>query len=207
MSKTSTIQALMGPMSSNASQLSTNDRCEPAPDDARARLRERFASLGIAALTVPYPAHATIDEGKRLRGAMTGTFTKNLLLKDKKGRLFLLAIHEDRELDLKTLHNLLGANGRLGFASGDRMIEVLGVAPGALTPLGIINDRAGLVTVAIDAALLDARQLNFHPLVNTESTGLSPDNLLAFVRSCTREPVVVDLGPLPTELESVLPSI
>jgi Ala-tRNA(Pro) deacylase len=146
------------PMNSNTAQLSMKDRPEAEGDDARARLRQRFARLGISA-PVPYPAHATVDEGKRLRGDMAGTFTKNLLLKDKKGRLFLLAIHEDRDLDLKTLHTLLGAQGRLGFASGDRMIEILGVAPGALTPLGVINDRDGLVTVAIDAALLDAKQL------------------------------------------------
>jgi Ala-tRNA(Pro) deacylase len=191
------------PMNSNTAQLSMKDRPEAEGDDARAR----FARLGISAPSVPYPAHATVDEGKRLRGDMAGTFTKNLLLKDKKGRLFLLAIHEDRDLDLKTLHTLLGAQGRLGFGSGDRMIEILGVAPGALTPLGVINDRDGLVTVAIDAALLDAKQLNFHPLVNTESTGLSPDELLAFIRSCGREPMAVELGPLPSEPERLVPSV
>ena len=190
-------------MNSNTAQLSMKDRPEAEGDDARARLRERFATLGISAPTVPYPAHATVDEGKRLRGDMAGIFTKNLLLKDKKGRLFLLAIHEDRDLDLKTLHTLLGAQGRLGFASGDRMIEILGVAPGALTPLGVINDRDGLVTVAIDAT----KQLNFHPLVNAKSTGLSPDELLAFIRSCGREPMAVDLGPLPSEPERPVPSV
>jgi Ala-tRNA(Pro) deacylase len=121
-------------MNSNTAQLAMKDRPEAEGDDARARLRERFATLGISAPTVPYPAHATVDEGKHLRGDMAGTFTKNLLLKDKK---VLLAIHEDRDLDLKTLHTLLGAQGRLGCASGDRMIEILGVAPGALTPLGV----------------------------------------------------------------------
>ena len=54
-------------------------------DGARARLFVRFAELGIAHLTVPYPAHTTVEEGKRLRGKMAGTFTKNLLLRDKKG--------------------------------------------------------------------------------------------------------------------------
>jgi len=171
-----------------------SDASEHQTDDSRTRLFERFASLGISAPTVPYPAHTTIEEGKRLRGQMAGTFTKNLLLKDKKGRLFLLAIHEDHELDLKTLHTRIGANGRLGFAPGERMIEVLGVPPGALTPLGIINDRDGLVTVVIDAVLLDSAQVNFHPLVNTESTGLSPDELLSFIRSCSRDPLVVELA-------------
>lgn len=164
-----------------------------ATTEARIRLFDRFASLGISAPTVPYPAHETVEEGKRLRGEMAGTFTKNLLLKDKKGRLFLFSIHEDRALDLKTLHQRVGANGRLGFAPGERMIELLGVQPGALTPLGLINDSAGAVTAVVDAVLLDTEQVNFHPLVNTESTGLRPADLLAFIRSCGREPMIVDL--------------
>ncbi|MGL3822252.1 prolyl-tRNA synthetase associated domain-containing protein [Sphingopyxis sp. R3-92] len=161
----------------------------------RARLFDRLAELGATRAIVPYPAHETVEEGKRLRGDMAGTFTKNLLLKDKKGRLFLLAIHEDRELHLKSLHTRIGANGRLGFATAERMEALLGVAPGALTPLGIINDEAGEVTVVIDRVLLNAQQVNFHPLVQQESIGLSPDALIAFVRSCNREPLIVDLEP------------
>ncbi len=133
----------------------------------------------------------TVEEGKRLRGEMRGTFTKNLLLRDKKGRLFLFSIHEDRVLDLKTLHQRVGANGRLGFAPAERMVELLGVQPGALTPLGLINDAQGLVTAVIDALLLDAEQVNFHPFINIESTGLRPDDLLSFLRSCNRELLLV----------------
>jgi Ala-tRNA(Pro) deacylase len=156
------------------------------------RLLKRLASLGIAAPTVVYPVHQTVEEGKLLRGALTGTFTKSLLLKDKKDRLFLLSIHEDRALDLKTAHTRLGATRRLGFASSERMIELLGVPPGALTPLALINDRERLVTAVIDAALLKSEQINFHPLVNTRSTGLRPADLLTFIRSCEREPMIVD---------------
>jgi Ala-tRNA(Pro) deacylase len=161
-------------------------------NDLRARLFDRFTSLGIAAPTVPYPAHETVEEGKHLRGEMSGTFTKNLLLRDKKARLFLLSIQEDRVLDLKTLHTRLGANGRLGFAPAERVVKTLGVQPGALTPLGLINDLDGAVTAVIDASLLQAEQVNFHPLINTESTGLRPDDLLRFIRSCGREPMLVD---------------
>lgn len=164
--------------------------------EARTRLFDRFAALGIAAPTVPYPAHETVEEGKRLRGAMAGTFTKNLLLRDKKGRLFLFSIHEDRVLDLKTLHQRIGANGRLGFAPAERMIELLGVQPGALTPFGLINDSEVSITAVVDASLLDARQVNFHPLLNTESTGLCPADLLAFIRSCNREPLLVDFDSM-----------
>jgi Ala-tRNA(Pro) deacylase len=156
------------------------------------RLFQRLADLEIDAPTVPYPVHKTVEEGKQLRGPMNGKFTKNLLLKDKKDRLFLLSIDEDRALDLKTLHTRIGANGRLGFAAAERMVELLGVSPGALTPLGLINDHAGLVTAVIDASLMNAEQVNFHPLVNDKSTGLSPKQLLAFIESCGRKPKVVD---------------
>lgn len=171
-----------------------NDMTFPtaAMDAARKRLFERLDALQIPAPVVPYPAHETVEEGKQLRGEMAGTFTKNLLLRDKKDRLFLFSIHEDRALDLKTLHTRIGANGRLGFASAERMVELLGVAPGALTPLGLINDTRGVVTPVIEASLLGADQLNFHPLVNTESVGLHPSGLLALIRSCGREPLLID---------------
>jgi Ala-tRNA(Pro) deacylase len=162
-------------------------------EDARQRLFARFASLGIAAPIAAYPAHKTVEEGIALRGAMAGTFTKNLLLKDKKGRHFLCSIREDRVLHLKTLHTRLGANGRLGFAAAERMVELLGVEPGALTPLGLISDDSYAVTAVIDASLMQAQQVNFHPLVNTESVGLRPSELIAFIRSCGREPMIVDL--------------
>ena len=165
---------------------------------ARERLVARFAELGIVAPTVPYPAHKSVGQGKALRGAMAGTFTKNLLVKDKKGRHFLLSFHEDRALELDTLHRRIGGRGRLGFASEERVVACLGVQPGALTPFGLLNDTEGAVSAVIDAALMSAEQLNFHPLVNTESTGLSPAELLAFIRSCGREPLIVDVdAPLP----------
>ena len=166
---------------------------EPASTGIHA-LIERLRNLGIAAEIVSYPAHSTVEEGKALRGAMAGTFTKNLLLKDKKGQFFLLSVHEDRVLDLKALPTLVGAKGHLSFASAERVQELLGVMPGALTPMGLINDHEGLVTPVVDAALMDSDHLNFHPLVNTQSIGLAPDALLSFIRSCGREVVLVDFG-------------
>jgi Ala-tRNA(Pro) deacylase len=176
----------------------TNTAAALSNEATRRRLFQRFDALGIVVPIVPYPTHRTVEEGKVLRGAMAGTFTKNLLLKDKKGRLFLLTVDEDRALDLKILHLQIGAQSRLNFASGDLMMKLLGVTPGALTPLALINDTDGSVTVAIDMALLEAEQINVHPLVNTESTGLRPVDLLTFIRSCAREPILIRFDPLLT---------
>ncbi len=159
----------------------------------RERLFRRFDELGIEAPTVAYPSHRTVEEGKALRGDMNGTFTKNLLLKDKKGQLFLVVAHEDQTVDLKTLRNRIGASRSLRFAPGDQMRDVLGIVPGALTPLALLNDEEGLVTVVVDSNLMDADQLNFHPLTNTESTGIRPDDLLCFIASCGREAVITHL--------------
>ncbi len=162
-------------------------------NDERERLFRRFDELGLETSTVSYPSHQTVEEGKALRGEMSGTFTKNLLLKDKKGRLFLVVAHEDRELDLKSLHSRIGASRSLRFASAEQMYEVLKIVPGALTPLAVLNDGESLVTVVVDAELMNSEQLNFHPLVNTESTGISADDLITFIASCKREALIVDL--------------
>lgn len=163
------------------------------PDDGRERLQRRLSELGIETLVVPYPEHGSVREGKALRGdELGGRFTKNLLLQDKKKRLFLIVADEDRTIDLKRLHLRIGAQGQLRFAAPETMSDALDVRPGTLTPFALINDVAGAVTVVIDADLLGSVQLNFHPLVHTESMGIAPRDLLAFVASCEREPIVLD---------------
>ena len=161
--------------------------------EGRARLLRRLDELGIRTDIVPYPEHGSVEEGKALRGDhLGGCFTKNLLLQDKKRRLFLVVADEDRAIDLKRLHRSIGANGQLRFAPPETMHDVLDVLPGTLTPLALINDRDGTVTVVLDAELLRADQLNFHPLVHTESLGIRPTDLLAFITSCGREPTILD---------------
>ncbi len=100
------------------------------PGADRQQLLDRLAELGIDAPIVAYPEHTSVEEGKRLRCDLAGTFTKNLLLRDKKNRLFLLSAHEDAVVDPKTLHSKIGAQGRVGFASADLMSELLHVGPG-----------------------------------------------------------------------------
>ncbi len=73
-------------------------------NEGREKLFRHLNELGIEAPTVPYPSHRSVKEGKALRGDMCGMFTKNLLLKDKKGWLFLVVAHDDQTVDLRTLH-------------------------------------------------------------------------------------------------------
>jgi len=82
---------------------------------------------------------------------------------------------------------------RLGFAPPDIVREVLGVEPGALTPLALINDGNRSTTVVLDAKIMNDAQLNFHPLVNTQSIGLSPAQLLRFIAATGHEHIVAEL--------------
>lgn len=148
--------------------------------------------LGIATTTQRHRAVFTVDEARRLRGELPGAHTKNLFLKDNKGRLFLLVALEDRAVDLKALPVALGC-GRLSFGSAELLREVLGVEPGSVTPLAAINDAAGRVTVALDADLLAAEVVNVHPLVNTATTAIRPADLVRVLEATGHPPRVVAL--------------
>ena len=85
--------------------------------------QELFAyldKLGIAHKTVTHPAVFTVEEARELRGTVPGGHTKNLFLRDKKGAPYLVVASEDAEIELRSLHRLLGAYGavlvRLGRA-------------------------------------------------------------------------------------------
>ncbi len=169
-------------------------------DDAGGNLAPRrehliafLASMGIRVEPVAYPAHSTVEKGRALRGDMAGTFTKNLLLKDKKGRLLLIVAEETRSIDLRTLHTKLEASGRLGFASTEAVRSTLGVEPGALTPLALAYDTARAITVILDAKIMHDQQLNFHPLINTESVGLTPHELISFIAATGHRHVIAEL--------------
>ena len=144
--------------------------------------------LGIAHQTVQHPPVFSVDEARALRGKVAGGHTKNLFLRDKKGALFLVVAPEDAAIELKSLHRRLGASGRFSFGPAELMRETLGVEPGSVTPFAVINDRAGRVTVVLDAAMMLQQTLNFHPLVNTGTTSISRDGLLRFLEATGHRP-------------------
>jgi Ala-tRNA(Pro) deacylase len=161
-----------------------------SPDDLLAYL----AALGVETTTLDHPALFTVEDSQALRGDIPGGHSKNLFVKDKKGRLFLLVLGEETVVDLKRAHEKIGAQGRVSFGSAELREEVWGVKPGAVTPFGAINDKDGRVSVVLDEAMMRHERLNFHPLVNTRTTGLASADLIKFLRATGHEPLVVGLG-------------
>jgi Ala-tRNA(Pro) deacylase len=160
------------------------------PDDLFAYLDR----LAIPHSTVQHPALFTVEQSQELRGRVPGAHTKNLFLKDKKGSLYLVTALEDAAIELKSLHNTIGAKGRFSFSAADQMRETLGVEPGSVTPLGVLNDTLGQVNVVLDTALMAHELINAHPLTNTMTTALARDDLMRFLRATGHEPLIVPVA-------------
>jgi Ala-tRNA(Pro) deacylase len=152
----------------------------PATRDA---LFLRLAELKIETSTIDHPAVFTVAESTALQRDLLGGHTKNLFLKDAKGRLFLVVAEATTAVDLKTLHTRLGCQ-RLSFGKPDLLLERLGITPGSVTAFAIMNDVAGLVTLVVDEALMRYDTINCHPLTNTATTSIRVADLFKFFDGC-----------------------
>jgi len=147
--------------------------------------------------TREHPALHTVEEAEAHRATWSeaerdGAFCKNLFLKDRKGRLFLIVTEERRNLKLNQLSKPLGC-ARLSFGSAELLWEVLGVRPGSVTPFALVNDHEHQVTLVLDAPMLEHARLHYHPLENTATTALSRDDFMRFLRETGHEPMILDL--------------
>lgn len=156
---------------------------------------DALAATGIVATWHFHPAAPTVAAAMEHWKKIPGAHAKNLFFKDAGDRLWLLTALAERRLDLKGLPTILGSK-RLSFGSAPLLEEALGVTPGSVTPLAAVRDTTRRVTIALDADLMRAETVNFHPLVNTATIGMRPAELIAFLRHCGHAPLVVELGAL-----------
>ena len=108
----------------------------------RRKLFARLEELGIASVTVEHEPVFTVEESQSLRERLPGAHTKNLFLVDKDGRAALVVAKDDTRVDLKSVAKRLGI-GRPSFGKPERLLELLGVTPGSVTPFALINDPEG----------------------------------------------------------------
>lgn len=167
---------------------------DPAPSAFdRDRLLSWFTRQGLEAVTHDHPPVFRVEEGLEIKAAMPGAHTKNLFLKDKKQRLWLISARQDTVIDLKTAHRLIGAD-RLSFGNETLMQETLGVRPGSVTAFGLINDVGRRVTMVLDQRLAGADIVNFHPLTNTATTAMSQPDFRRFLAMVDHPPLIVDFA-------------
>lgn len=149
---------------------------------SRTALTDKLAALGIAVETHEHEPVFTVAESEALHARIPGAHTKNLFLKDKKGAYVLVTAEAHTPVALKRLHETLGT-GRLSFGSPERLRDALGVAPGSVTPLAMLNDAEGRVRMVLDARLKDAEIINVHPLENTATVSIARADLVRFIEA------------------------
>jgi len=154
----------------------------------------RIDALGIAHVTQRHRPIFTVEDGADLKRDLPGGHSKNLFLKDKKGRLALLCALGETRIDINAFSRTIGA-ARFSFGSPDLLFETLGVRPGSVTVFALINDPAARVELFLDAALMACDPVNFHPLRNDATTAVSAEGVLRFVASTGRSARVVAFGP------------
>ncbi|MEM9010255.1 MAG: prolyl-tRNA synthetase associated domain-containing protein [Pseudomonadota bacterium] len=160
-----------------------------------AELLAMLRSADIAVTRHAHPPLHTVAEAQALRSSLPGAHTKNLFLKSKRRDLLLICCLEDRMFDLRDLETPLGV-GRLSFASAERLAAHLGVTPGAVTPVAVVNDRNHAVRVILDAELMRQPILNVHPLQNSATIAISPEGLRRFFDLTGHRPELFDFGAI-----------
>ena len=164
---------------------------------------ELFAFLdahGIAHSTLEHAPVFRVGEGLEIKARLPGGHTKNLFLKDARRRLWLVSALQDAAIDLKALPSAIGS-ARLSFGSPERLFEALGVTPGSVTALALVNDPQQAVTFVADRALMSSDPVNFHPLSNDATTALSAAAFRAFLAALRRAPIVAEFPRLPPSPE------
>jgi len=145
-----------------------------------ARLRE----LGIDYTRHEHPPVATVDEAEAHWAGIDATHCKNLFLRNQKGnRHYLVVLTASKRADLRAVADQIG-DGKLSFASPERLMTHLGLTPGSVSPFGLINDREHGVRVVLDRDFQKATRLAFHPNINTRTFTIAAADLMTFLDAC-----------------------
>lgn len=135
----------------------------------------------------------TVEEGVKLLAHIPGRGSKNLFLRDKKGKqYFLLTVCEEKRVDLNSLGELFGV-GRLSFGSPEKLKEYLSLEPGSVTMLGLLFDKEMQVAAYLDKELYDAAQMQQHPMKNDGSIVFDVKPLLRYFEAQGRNIKVISV--------------
>ena len=162
---------------------------------SRQDLFDYLDKLNIAHNTLDHDPIFRVEDSLELKAQRQGANTKNLFLKDKAGKFFLICAQSDTNIRINKLHPILGCK-RLSFGKTDPLLELLGVTPGSVTLFSILNDTESAVTLILDGALMNHDIVNFHPLLNDATTAISSADMIKFAKATGHDPVILDFAEL-----------
>ena len=155
-------------------------------------LFELFDQLNINYKNYEHPPVFAAEEAVGICDHIPGAHCKNLFLKTKKNEYFLVVMLDEPSLDLKKFSEQIGVS-RFSFASAERLKMALNVLPGSVTPFALMNDCQRIVKVFLDSEMMKHKILNYHPMRNDMTTGVSRDDFLKFLNKTGHNYKTVEL--------------
>jgi len=122
----------------------------------------------------------TVDDSNKLRGQIKGSHSKNLFLKNKKNKFFLISCEEFTDINLKKISKSLNL-GNVSFAKEKYLINLLGIKPGSVTPFALLNDTENKIDFYLEEKLYNSEFVNFHPLTNTATITMKCNKFIEFM--------------------------
>ena len=154
------------------------------PSDPEAAVAARLDALGIAYERHEHPPVATVEEAEKYWVGIDATHCKNLFLRNQKGnRHYLVVLLHSKRADLRAVADQIG-DGKLSFASPERLMTHLGLTPGSVSPFGLINDASHAVRIVLDRDLRARERVSFHPNINTRTYVVSTADFVRFLEAC-----------------------
>jgi Ala-tRNA(Pro) deacylase len=152
--------------------------------EQEAAVAARLEQLGIAVTRHQHPPVPTVEAAEEHWAGIEATHCKNLFVRNQKGsRHYLVILPHRKQADLRKIADQIG-DGKLSFASPERLMTHLGVTPGSVSPFGLINDSSHDVRVVMDRDLKSAERLSFHPNINTVTYTIATADFARFLTAC-----------------------
>jgi Ala-tRNA(Pro) deacylase len=142
-------------------------------------LMRELSDLAIETVTLSHQPLMTVEDANTQRHNLHGAHSKNLFLKDKFNKLWMITALDDTVIDLKAAAKQLGAH-KFSFAKPSEMLEVLGITPGSVSPFALINDK-------------EHSHQNFHPLRNDRTVTIGTSDFLRFIKHINHEPLMLEI--------------
>ena len=161
--------------------------------EKKEKVLKKLDELNIKYEVVDHPPVYTIEEMENLNLEGKGHVVKNLFLKNSNGKKhYLVVLKGDKKADLKSIKSQIQSSA-LSFASEERLDNHLNLLKGAVTPLGIINDKEHCVNVVIDDDLKNQNTIGIHPNVNTSTVFISYNDMIRFINDFGNEILYVNI--------------
>jgi len=154
-------------------------------------LMRKLADLSIETVTLSHQPLMTVEDANTQRHLLHGAHSKNLFLKDKFSKFWMITALDDTSIDLKSVAKQLGAN-KFTFGKPAEMLEILGITPGSVSPFALLNDGSNLVTFVLEKRMLEYSHQNFHPLRNDRTVTIATNHFLTFLKDIDHEPILLD---------------